>query len=277
MQIGITMFATDRSIGVPELARAAEERGFSSLFLPEHTHIPTRRRTPWPGGGELPEEYRRSVDPFVVLGAAAAVTDRIRLGTGICLVAQREPIVTAKAVATLDMVSGGRFNFGVGYGWNRDEMESHGVDPSQRRAVVREKVRAMQALWRDDEASYRGDHVTLDPSWSWPKPVQRPGPPVLIGGGAGATLFAHVAEFGDGWIPIGGGGVREALPELRRAVQEAGRDPSAVRVVPFGTLPDRGKLDHYASLGITEVVANVPSGTESEVLPVLDAMVPLMG
>ncbi|MCC6338772.1 MAG: TIGR03619 family F420-dependent LLM class oxidoreductase [Acidimicrobiia bacterium] len=277
MQIGITMFATDRSIGAPELARAAEERGFSSLFLPEHTHIPTSRGTPWPGGGELPDEYRRSVDPLVALAAAATVTTRIRLGTGICLVAQREPIVTAKAVATLDVVSGGRFTFGIGYGWNREEMEDHGVDPRRRRDVVREKVLAMEALWRDEAASFHGDHVSLDESWSWPKPVQAPRPPVMIGGAAGPTLFAHVAEYADGWIPIGGAGVREALPRLHRAVEEAGRDPAEVRIVPFGTVPDRGKLDYYEEIGITEVVANVPSGPAADVLPALDAIAPLIG
>lgn len=277
MQIGITMFATDRSIGAPELARAAEERGFSSLFLPEHTHIPTSRGTPWPGGGELPDEYRRSVDPLVALAAAATVTTRIRLGTGICLVAQREPIVTAKAVATLDVVSGGRFTFGIGYGWNREEMEDHGVDPRRRRDVVREKVLAMEALWRDEAASFHGDHVSLDESWSWPKPVQTPRPPVMIGGAAGPTLFAHVAEYADGWIPIGGAGVREALPRLHRAVEEAGRDPAEVRIVPFGTVPDRGKLDYYEEIGITEVVANVPSGPAADVLPALDAIAPLIG
>ncbi|MCL4292188.1 MAG: TIGR03619 family F420-dependent LLM class oxidoreductase [Acidimicrobiia bacterium] len=277
MQIGITMFATDRSIGAPELARAAEERGFSSLFLPEHTHIPTSRGTPWPGGGELPDEYRRSVDPLVALAAAATVTTRIRLGTGICLVAQREPIVTAKAVATLDVVSGGRFTFGIGYGWNREEMEDHGVDPRRRRDVVREKVLAMEALWRDEAASFHGDHVSLDESWSWPKPVQAPRPPVMIGGAAGPTLFAHVAEYADGWIPIGGAGVREALPRLHRAVEEAGRDPAEVRIVPFGTVPDRGKLDYYEEIGITEVVANVPSGPAADVLPALDAIAPIIG
>lgn len=271
------MFATDRSIGAPELARAAEERGFSSLFLPEHTHIPTSRGTPWPGGGELPDEYRRSVDPLVALAAAATVTTRIRLGTGICLVAQREPIVTAKAVATLDVVSGGRFTFGIGYGWNREEMEDHGVDPRRRRDVVREKVLAMEALWRDDTASFHGDHVILDESWSWPKPVQTPRPPVMIGGAAGPTLFAHVAEYADGWIPIGGAGVREALPRLHRAMEEAGRDPAEVRIVPFGTVPDRGKLDYYEEIGITEVVANVPSGPAADVLPALDAIAPLIG
>ncbi len=169
------------------------------------------------------------------------------------------------------MVSGGRFTFGVGYGWNREEMQDHGVDPGLRREIVREKVLAMQALWRDDEASFRGEHVTVPESWSWPKPVQRPGPPVMIGGAAGPTLFAHVAEFAAGWIPIGGGGVREALPGLRSAFEEAGRDPSEARVVPFGTVPDRAKLDYYGSLGITEVVANVPSGPAGEVLPLLDS------
>src|SRR5262245_18653038 len=205
------MFATDVSISVHELAREAEARGLQSLYIPEHTHIPTSRRTPPPTGDEvLAEEYKRTVDPFVALAAAATVTDTIRLGTGIALVAQREPIVTAKAVATLDHISGGRFDFGIGFGWNHDEMEQHRVDPATRRALTREHVLLMKALWADDVATYDGEIVRLEPSWSWPKPVQRGGPPVLIGGAAGPKLFAHIAEYGDGWIPIGGGGVHAA-------------------------------------------------------------------
>ena len=270
MDYGITMFATDTSMSVPALARAAEERGFHSLYIPEHTHIPTSRRTPAPTGGELAEEYRRTVDPFVALAAAASITERIRLGTGICLIAQREPIVTAKAIATIDQLSGGRFELGIGFGWNHEEMEDHGVEPKQRRAQVREHMLAMRALWTDDVASFDGEFVHFEPSWSWPKPVQAGGPPVLIGGAAGPKMFAHIAEYADGWIPIGGAGVRAALPNLHRACESAGRDPGAIRVVPFGTLPDPGKLEYYASIGVTEIVLRVPTGDADTVLPVLD-------
>lgn len=265
------MFATDVSMSVPALAVAAEARGLHSLFIPEHTHIPTSRRTPPPTGDpELPEEYRRTVDPFVALAGAATLTERIRLGTGICLVAQRDPIVTAKAIATLDVLSNGRFDFGIGFGWNHDEMESHGVEPARRRDLTRERMLAMRALWTDDVASYDGELVHLTPSWSWPKPVQPGGPPVLIGGSPGPKLFAQVAEYADGWLPIGGAGIRAALPDLHRACDAAGRDPASLRVVPFGTIPDPGKLDYYASIGVDEVVLRVPSAPPERVLPVLD-------
>jgi len=265
------MFATDVSMPVPELARAAEERGLHSLFIPEHTHIPTSRQTPPPTGDtELPEEYRRTVDPLVALAGAATVTERIRLGTGICVVAQREPIVTAKAVATLDLLSGGRVDFGIGFGWNHDEMQNHGVDVGRRRDLVREHVLAMQALWTDDVASFEGEFVHLTPSWSWPKPVQPGGPPVLVGGAPGPKLFAHVAEYADGWIPIGGAGIRAALPDLPLACERTGRDPAALRIVPFGTIPDPAKLEYYASLGIDEIVLRVPTAPADAVLPVLD-------
>jgi probable F420-dependent oxidoreductase len=265
------MFSTDQSMSVPDLARAAEERGFRSFYIPEHTHIPTSRRTPPPtGDAELPREYRRTVDPFVALAGAAMVTDRIRLGTGICLVAQRDPIVTAKEVATLDHLSHGRFDFGIGFGWNHDEMENHDVDVKRRRDLVRERVLAMRALWTDDVASFDGELVHITPSWSWPKPVQTGGPPVLVGGAPGPKLFAHVAEYGDGWFPIGGGGVRAALPALHQACEAIGRDPATIRVVPFGTIPDAGKLDYYASLGIEEVVLRVPTAETETVLRVLD-------
>jgi probable F420-dependent oxidoreductase len=251
MRYGITMFATDVSMGIVELARAAEERGLHSLWLPEHTHIPVSRRTPPPtGDAELAEEYRRCLDPLVALAAAATATSRLRLGTGILLAAQRDPIVTAKAVATLDHLSGGRAALGVGFGWNEDELTQHGVTMAERRAVARERILAMQALWRDEVADFRGEHVQLEPSWSWPKPVQtdadgRPRVPVLHGGAAGPTLFAHIAEYGDGWIPIGGRGLTDASPRLREAMTEAGRDPSRLEVIPFGSLPDLGKLDHF--------------------------------
>ncbi len=271
MRLGITSFATDQSMPVPELAREAEARGLVSLFLPEHTHIPTSRLTPPPtGDAVLAEWYKRTVDPFVVLAAAAALTSQIRLGTGIMLAAQREPLVTAKAAATLDLISGGRLELGVGFGWNREEMADHGVAPAERRNVVREHVLAMRELWRSEVASFSGEHVSFEPSWSWPKPVQPGGPPVLLGGAAGPTLFAHVSEYGDGWLPIGGAGIREALPMLHDACATRGRDPGQLRVVPFGTVPDEGKLDYYESLGIDEVVLRLPSASRDEDLAALD-------
>jgi probable F420-dependent oxidoreductase len=278
VRYGITMFSTEWSMPVHELAVAAEARGLHSMYIPEHTHIPTSRRTPAPtGDAELNEEYKHTLDPLVTLAMAAAVTDRIRLGTGICVVAQREPIVTAKAVATLDFVSGGRVEFGIGYGWNHEEMENHGIDVKRRRALVREHMLAMKALWTDDVASFDGEFVHLEPSWSWPKPVQVGGPPILLGGAPGPILFAQIAEYGDGWIPFGGAGVRAALPQLNAAFEAAGRDPKELRIVPFGTMPDPGKLDYYESIGIDEVVLRVPNGSADEILPVLDQYAQLNG
>src|SRR5919107_173471 len=240
MDLGLTSFLTDRSITPTALARAAEERGFSSVWLPEHTHIPVSRATPAPMGEPLPEEYRRTVDPFVALATMAAATERVRFGTGICLVAQRDPVITAKEVATLDHLSGGRFTFGIGFGWNVEELADHGVGFKERRDVGRERVLAMRRLWEDDEAE-------------------------------------HIAEYADGWLPIGGRGVRDALPELHRAAEEAGRDPAELVVIPFGTVPSQGKLEHYASMGITEVVLQLPSGPEDEVLRAVDAHTEFVG
>jgi probable F420-dependent oxidoreductase len=269
MRFGVTMFMTDETIGPAELAREVEARGLRSLYVPEHTHIPTSRRTPPPtGDAELPEAYKRTLDPFVAMSIAAAVTQRLVVGTGICLVAQRDPIVTAKAVATLDCLSGGRFVLGIGFGWNEDEIAQHGVTMADRRAITREHMLAMQALWRDDVASFDGEFVHLLPSWSWPKPAHPV--PVLIGGAAGPKMFAHIAEYADGWIPIGGAGVREALPALQRACEERGRDPRTLQIVPFGTVPDAGKLEYYESIGVTEVVLRLPSGDRERVLPTLD-------
>jgi probable F420-dependent oxidoreductase len=267
---GITMFATDRTMSVHELARAAEDRGLYSLYIPEHTHIPASRITPGPMGGDLDEEYSHTVDPFVALAAAAAVTERIRLGTGICLIAQRDPFLTAKAVATLDQISDGRVEFGIGFGWNREEMEHHGVAFATRRDLARENMLAVKELWTKDAASFDGTFVKFDASWSWPKPVQAGGPPVLIGGAPGPKIFQHIAEYADGWIPIGGSGIRSSLPDLHRACEAAGRDPSTMRIVPFGTLPDPGKFDYYGSLGINEIVLRVPGGHADTVLPLLD-------
>jgi probable F420-dependent oxidoreductase len=282
MRYGITMFATDVSIDIVELAREAEARGLESLWLPEHTHIPVSRRTPPPtGDAELAEEYRRCLDPLVALGAAVSATTTLRLGTGILLAAQREPLVTAKAVATLDHLSGGRAALGVGFGWNEDELEHHGVAMADRRAVAREVVLAMQSLWAEDEASFAGKHVRFSPTWSWPKPVQtgsdgRPRVPVLHGGAPGPKLFAHIAEYGDGWIPIGGAGLTAAIPRLREVVGEAGRDPDALEIVPFGSLPDPGKLDHFERIGVTECVFRLPSAPRDLVLPLLDQQAELV-
>jgi probable F420-dependent oxidoreductase len=271
MQLGVTIFATDLSMSPVEVAREAEARGFASLYVPEHTHIPVSRRTPPPTGeAELAEEYKRTLDPYVSLGAAASVTRTLRLGTGIALVAQHDPIVLAKALATLDHLSQGRLVVGIGYGWNEDEMESHGVDPRRRRAMVREKMLAMQALWSKQVANFDGEFVRFAPSWQWPKPVQQPRPPVLIGGAAGPKLFAQIAEFADGWIPIGGAGLKQMLPELRRAFETRGRDPASLAIVPMGVLPDAAKLDFYASLGVTEAVLRLPSAPRDVVMPVLD-------
>ena len=282
MDLGLTIFATDQSMNIVELAREAEARGFTSLWTPEHTHIPTSRKTPAPAGEPLAEEYKRSLDPFVALTAAAVATERLRVGTGILLPAQRDPIVTAKEVATLDLLSGGRFSLGIGFGWNEDELADHGVAMRDRRDVVRDRIKAMQALWADDVASYDGPHAHVSESWAWPKPVQTVGPDgrrgvrVLLGGAPGPKLFAHIVEYGDGWIPIGGSGVGKALPDLRRQLEDAGRDPSALLLIPFGTLPDPGKLDHYAELGITETVLRLPSASRDEVLATLDRYAPFV-
>jgi probable F420-dependent oxidoreductase len=270
MDIGVTMFATDLSIRPDRLAGELEDRGFESLWLPEHTHIPVGRRTPYPGGGELPDQYKRTYDPFVAIAGAAAKTERLVFGTGICLVAQRDPIVLAKEVASVDVLSDGRFVFGVGYGWNFDEMEDHGVDPKRRRALVREKILAMKALWTEEEATFDGELIHLPPSWSWPKPVQQPHPPIILGGAAGPTLFNNIIEWSDGWIPIGGAGLTTTLPQLRHAAEEAGRDPDSLQVIVFGALPDSGKLDHYRQIGVTRTVLNLPSAPADVILPILD-------
>jgi probable F420-dependent oxidoreductase len=278
MRYGVTMFMTDQTMPPVELARAIEERGLHSLYVPEHTHIPTSRKTPPPtGDAELRDEYKRTLDPLVALAMCAAATERLIVGTGVCLVAQREPIVTAKAIATLDHMSGGRFVLGMGFGWNADEIADHGVSMPDRRDIAREHMLAMQALWRDEVASFDGKHVQLPPSWSWPKPVRPGGPPVLIGGAPGPKLFAHVAEYADGWIPIGGAGIRAALPDLQRACDAAGRDPETLQIVPFGTVPDAGKLEYYASIGVTEVVLRLPGGGADRVLPILDEYATLVG
>jgi probable F420-dependent oxidoreductase len=271
MDIGVTAFLHDRSISPTRFASAAEERGFTSLYLPEHTHLPVAEAAP-PGlvAGVTLEDYRRSLDPMVALAAAAAVTDRIRLGTGVCLVAQHDPVVLGKQLATLDQLSGGRTVLGVGYGWNRREAADHGVDFAARREVAREKLLCMQALWTMEEAAFHGHFVELPPCYSWPKPLQAPRIRTLVGAAAGRATFETVAEVADGWMPIGGAGIADALPALRQVWAEAGREDEPLHVVAFGTLPDEAKLDHLRRSGVTEVVLRVPSGPEADVLRVLD-------
>ena len=274
MRYGVTMFATDLSMPVHELAVEAEARGFDSIYIPEHTHIPTTRKTPPATGDEvLNEDYKRTLDPLVALAAAATLTSTIRLGTGVMLPAQREPIVTAKAIATLQNLSGGRFCFGVGFGWNEDEMQSHGVDYRTRRAHMLDHMRIMKALWTDEKAAYEGTYASLPESWSWPKPCVEV--PVLLGGGAGPKLFAHIAEYGHGWIPIGGAGLTENITTFKRAMEEAGRDPESMEIVPFGSIPSPEKLEHFERIGVTEVVFRVPSAGRDEVLTALDEQAPL--
>jgi probable F420-dependent oxidoreductase len=270
VKFGVTVFLTDYSIDPAELAREVEARGFHSMWSPEHTHIPASRKTPPPMGEPLPKQYYHCLDPFIALSYAAAATTTLRVGTGICLVAQHDPIVLAKEIATLDHLSGGRFDFGVGFGWNQDEMEHHGVDYKRRREVVRDRVMAIEQLWKNEQGSYDGEFTKFSPSFSWPKPVQKPRPPTYIGGEGGPKLFRHVAEWADGWIPIGGRGIKAKLPMLRAEYERFGRDPDSVKIIPFGSLPDQGKLEYFASLGIEEIVLGVDVGGRGIVMPILD-------
>jgi probable F420-dependent oxidoreductase len=277
MRLGVTASLTDRDMAPAALAQAAEERGFDSLFLPEHTHLPLRADVP-PAlvEGVRLDDYRRGLCPLVGLSTAVATTQRLRLGTGILLAAQHDPIVLAKQVATLDHLSGGRVSLGIGFGWNRAEAQDHGVDFARRHALVREHVLCMQALWSQEQAEFHGQLIDLPPAWAWPKPVQQPRVRVLIGGGDSDRVLAAVADYTDGWMPIGGSGLREAIPRLRRFAEEAGRDPAELAVIPFGTLGSRAKLEHYASLGIGEVVLRVRSGDANEMLDQLDALADLL-
>lgn len=270
MRIGITVFLTDGGIDPSTLGRAVEERGFDALYLPEHTHLPVRAAEP-PGlvEGVTLEDYRRSLDPLVALAMVAAVTERIALGTGVLLVAQHDPIGLAKQIATLDHCSGGRFVLGFGYGWNRAEAADHGVDFASRRELVADKLGVMRALWSQDEASYHGNLASLEAAYAWPKPVQQPRVRTLIGGGAGPKLFSAIAAEADGWMPIGGSGLAEQIPDLVDAWSAGGRSGSP-SVVPFGVVPTAGKLHHYADLGCDEVVLRVPMGDERSVVAVLD-------
>jgi probable F420-dependent oxidoreductase len=247
MRFGIAVFPTDYAADPATIARLVEERGFESLFFPEHTHIPVSRRTPYPAGGELPAQYSHTYDPFVGLAAAAVATERLLLATGICLVIQRDPIVTAKEVASIDRLSGGRFLFGVGAGWNLEEMENHGTDPRRRFGLMRDRVEAMKAIWTQDEASYHGAHVDFDAIWSWPKPVQKPHPPVLVGGN-GDRVLDRVVAFGDEWMPNRVSGLTERVEQLNRLAEDAGRNP--IPVTLSGAKPDRELIESADGAGI---------------------------
>lgn len=276
MKIGVFYFPTDYGIDCGELGQALEERGFDSLFLPEHTHIPASRRSPFPGGGELPRRYAHTHDPFVALSFAAARTTRLRLGTGILLVPQRDPIVTAKSVASLDRMSGGRFLFGIGGGWNVEEMENHGAKYQTRFKQMREHVLAMKALWTKDEASYDGEFVKFDRVWSWPKPAQKPHPPVILGGETDHTL-RRVIEYCDGWFPRPRGGfdVVKGVAHLHQMAEKAGRDPATITTIVFGAANDAKALESYDKAGIQSALLAIPDESRDEILRYLDKIAPL--
>lgn len=277
MHKGVFFFPTDYAIEVPDLAKELEDRGFESLFLCEHTHIPTSRKSPWPGGDELPQHYIRTHDPFVALSFAASVTKKLMLGTGICLVIQRDPIVTANTVASLDILSGGRFIFGAGGGWNLEEMENHGTDPKTRFKLLRERLLAMKAMWTDEEVSFHGDYVNIEPSWCYPKPMQKPHPPIILGGETVHTL-RRIVEFCDGWLPRAGaaGSPADAMAKLKAVADEAGRDMSTLSVTVFRAEPEAATLDAYAEAGTTRVLLEMPSVGRDEALSKLDEYATLL-
>ena len=271
MHIGICIFATDYAIRIDELAREAEQRGFESLFVPEHTHIPVSRRTPFPGGTELPKEYSHTHDPFVSLMLAAAVTKKLRIGTGICLIIERDTITTAKSVASLDVLSNGRFEFGIGAGWNAEEMENHGTEFKTRFKRLREQVLAMKQIWTKDEAEYHGQFVSFDKIWAWPKPAQKPHPPVLLGGESGHTL-QRVVDFCEGWFPRGRSPevILPGIKDLKLRAEKAGRDFKSISISVFGAKPDQATLDTYAGGGVTRAILRLPSEGRDKILPLLD-------
>ena len=271
MKFGVMSMMTDEGIRPAELGTAVEDRGFDSLFVAEHSHIPVSRETPYPGGGDLPREYYRLLDPFVALTAAATVTTSLLVGTGLTLVSQRDPIQTAKQSATLDVVSNGRLIFGCGIGWLREETRNHGTDPRIRGKVADERMRAILALWTDDEAEFHGDHVSFSSSWSWPKPTQQPYPPVILGGAVGPRTAAHIAEFCDGWMPINGrDNIEAGREEIRKACEARGRDPQTVELGLFGAKADPKALDELAGLGVRRAVLGLPPADRDKVLTVLD-------
>ena len=273
MLFGASMFFTDYSMGAGELAQALEERGFESVWAPEHSHIPLSRKTPFPGGGDLPKQYCDAMDPFVVLAAAAQATKTIKLGTGVALIQQRDAIQTAKLVASIDQASQGRFLFGVGGGWNQDEMEDHGTVYATRFKRVRESIEAMKEIWTKERAEYHGEFVTFDPMIARPKPVQKPHPPIHVGG-----AFPHGARrairYGDGWIP--GGDIREVLPKFREMAREAGRDPAGIEITSFALGEDLERVKRLNEMGVARVVPMFPPEKADKVLPIVDRWTKIM-
>lgn len=274
MRYGLSLFATHYSVQPDEFARGAEERGFESIWFPEHTHIPAGEKTPWPGGPTMPREYYNTYDPYVTLAVAATATRELKLATGISLIIQRDPITTAKTIATLDRISNGRFIFGIGGAWNREEVENHGTAFKTRFAVLRERVLAMQAIWTQEQAEFHGKYVDFEPIISNPKPVQQPHPPVIMGGD-GPTTLDRVLEFCDGWMPISRGGglperFEEKIRELRRRAEAQGRDPQSLSVTLFGCPPNRETVAELERIGVDRVLFPVPPREAAEVWPVMD-------
>ena len=274
MDFGAMMFSTDYAIRPDDLAKLLEDRGFESFWVPEHSHIPAGRSSPWPGGGDLPKEYWHTYDPFVALTAAAAVTTKLKLGTGICLVIERDPIMLAKEVASLDHLSGGRFIFGIGGGWNAEEMANHGTRFRSRWRLLREKILAMKEIWTQEEAEYHGEFVNFDKMWAFPKPIQRPHPPILMGGD-GPTTFDRVVDFCDGWMPISGRpgegpSLAEKIVLLRRQAEEAGRDPASINVTTFGAQADADAIGRLEAAGVNRVIFGLPSAERDTVAPLID-------
>ncbi|PYO00291.1 MAG: LLM class F420-dependent oxidoreductase [Candidatus Rokuibacteriota bacterium] len=271
MNIGVFIFATEYAIRIDELARELEARRFESLWVPEHTHIPTSRRSPFGTGGELPEEYKHTHDPFVSLMYAAAVTKNLKVGTGICLIIERDTITTAKSVASLDLLSGGRFQLGIGAGWNAEEMEHHGTDFKTRFKKLPEQIRALKAIWTRDVAEFRGDYVSFEPIWAWPKPAQKPHPPILLGGEGPHTL-QRVVDLCDGWFPRGRNPelLLTALGDLKQRAAKAGRDMKTISVSAFAAPADRAVIDRFAAAGVTRSILRLPSEERDKILPLLD-------
>jgi probable F420-dependent oxidoreductase len=274
MRFGIAVFPADYAADPATIGRLVEERRFESLFFPEHTHIPANRRTPYPPGGELPREYSRTYDPFVALTAVAASTEKLRIATGICLVIERDPIITAKEVASVDRLSGGRLLFGVGAGWNTEEMENHGTDPRRRFSLMRERIEAMKAIWTEDEASYHGEHVDFDSIWCWPKPIQKPHPPVLVGGN-GERVLDRVVAFGDEWMPNRASGLGERIEKLNRLAEEAGRGP--IPVTLSGAKPDRKLIERGEEAGVHRCTFYIAPADAGETERQLDELASKLG
>ncbi len=273
MLFGISLFVTRDTLRPDELAVAAEEREFESLWLPEHSHIPISRNTPWggvPGAAPLPPKYWKTFETFVSLGAAAAVTSRIKLASGITLLAQRDPIWTAKEVATIDQLSNGRMIFGVGYGWNREEMASHGVRYQERRQIVAEKLEMIRSIWTEEVASFQGITQSLEPSWAEPKPVQKPHPPIHLGAGAGPRTIADLVKFCDGWIPLGRHDLAGTIHQVREAIEQAGRDPSSLQVSYWTTQPDADRVAELKRLGVDRIVIALETDPPAEIIKNLD-------